>query len=520
MTLHLIFLLILNFLLEKSYSLPQSLIPFSSSKDSAMFPFSNFLASKTGNITLLKDDYGFYVPVDLTYSYSDNSDSNTAQMLVGLYTSNTLLATSNCLNFSAYNCTEYSCNPNTVTFSKDYLDFSADGVYASSVEVYMDYKDWRLTANALLANSCSSNAQMSYSSSRSGIIGMGIENASSANFMSADLFTISLDQYASTGYIAFEVDFVKGAQKLQVASLESDDNWQVNAGASTIAIKDSVIGMDIAILVFDLNTDVIGLPTNIYREVLANLEKELSITCSNSGYKPVCSYQGKISSLPDIKLSLQGSTIPIVPQIYVENAQNTDTSVSSITLNFKALANNASGINYVSSSYGGAFVLGTNFMSYYYTVFDGSFDRLIEIYGPQSDSSSLLWLYILLGCLGLIIVIGVGIYFCRRKKAVKGKVRQAGSTQDRSEDLLANNMQDSNEDYAVLEEFRQREETVQKQWQQNCQEYPNPAVYCPPIHEIMEAGQKNSGDNLEENSKELDIENPIFKSQALGTVSI
>jgi len=358
----------------------------------------NLQGSKSGSVTIYKrSDKGFYVGADFKENESGANDRfgrYTFPMDLGLYTSQTLLP-KKCLAFNTYDCDAWNCRPSQTKKTVNYPYFSASGNLASA-DVYVDYSSWSLYTQALYADSCETKSASNGSSSN-GILGMGVNGKNLENLIGRQKFSIYLNKDLSGGELIFNDDNANYANSSeQISVTYTDQDWKFTFTFGTIRIGDSVSYIEEGTqLIFDINENAIGFPLSNYNAILSFLSKYGVICNQTRLYQPTCLYTGYISSLPTIILKkITGDTIPIPPEIYVQNSSN-PSNVTTVTLNLRALGNNLTGNNYVTADYNNSIILDANFMRYYYTVFDATFmiekPRIILYIagnGPTPDPSN------------------------------------------------------------------------------------------------------------------------------------
>jgi len=382
---------------------------------------STKLQGSKGSVTIYKDSSkGFYVGADFKYDYSRAADRfgpYTYSMYLGLYTSQTLLANSDCLSFNYYRCQWWSCTPYTTVPTVSYPYFTAYGVMADT-EVYVDYNGWSLYTQSLYASQCQTNSA-SYGTSSYGIIGMGVNGNNKYNFKGAEVFSIYLNKDLSGGQLLFRQDLAYATSNYPTVQFSADNNWKASLGSFSSIQVGSYSSSISANLIFDMNENAIGFPTAIYNQIMSYL-KTYGVDCAGL-YQPNCTYYGYISSLPFIYIKFgNGDSIPIPPEIYAQNASY-PYYVNTVTLNLRALGTNYSGYNYVTPAFSDCIILDANFMRYYYTVFDASssfFGNKISIYlagTPPSGPGGLL-------IVGIVLTIIVACSICGCIKRANKKV--------------------------------------------------------------------------------------------------
>ena len=370
--------------------------------------------STTGRVTIYKDSYGFYVGGDFSYDYSANDRLGpySYKMMLGLYTSNTLLST-RCINFDYYDCRYWDCNKRFQQYSVDYPYFSAIGRYAGA-DLYLDYAYWDLKADAFLAESCNSNYEY-YGQFRSGILGMGTEGDAWNNFVYYPKFGIYLNKDLSGGKFLFAQDTSYYNSSFAVTTMYADKNWKVKLNGYIKVGYNNVpfTGK----LIFDMHADAIGLPYATNTAILSYLETYSYVYCRwDTSYQPMCDYNGYISDLPDIVIVNGTNQIPIPPQVYVVDGYRKD-YVSMITLNFKVIGSTYTKKNYVTNDYNDAIILDSRFMSYYYTVFDSTYSiPTITLYFANHNSMTGLQVLFLLIFVGIIIAVVCCVKAAKRRR--------------------------------------------------------------------------------------------------------
>jgi hypothetical protein len=353
----------------------------------------NAHATSSGIIDLQKDYYGqFYVEADFSYywgasnsSKGSNSTNSTAgnstvngttgsgRMMISTVNTDTMVAYS-CLNFYYYDCSSSSCTKLSYTKSIDYPTFSANVQYAQS-SMYLDYNYWSLSNSNYLyiANSCSSSGS-NIGSNTYGVLGLGTGNGGSSNFGYSPIFSIYINSGMTGGKLLFKSDTSSYASSSNyVQSFYANSTWQISASSSYLYVGSYSVSMSSANVMFDMNSNAIGLPQTYYNNFLTYFGYQANVYCY-SGYnsRPYCYYRGDLKNLPDITLSISGSKITIPSAIYATYSSSSS-SYTYFYLNFKATSPYLSGVNYVSPSFANSIILDANFMSYYYVVFDAQY---------------------------------------------------------------------------------------------------------------------------------------------------
>lgn len=359
--------------------------------------------SETSQVQLFKDVSGFYVDADLADNWSDQTDSdfgpNTVKMTIGLYTSQTFLAAPNCLRFTSYNCTEYSCKSYPDTETAIYSPyFTATGYYANA-SVYLDYKEWNLESNASIADSCEANTILPYGRFRSGVIGMGIGSNSDKNFLVAKKFSVTLAQDLQSGHLGFGPDLSQVGSTLNVANFTADENWRIKAPDCEIHIANWSFTVNTSII-FDLNMNAIGLPWDIFNQTIEYLSGSIPMNCSSDTNQPICFYSGNINALPNISFIMKDQNLTISPAVYVQNISDPYVVSQTITLNLKALSPNLTDESYVTEMYRNYIILDAHVMRGYFIVFDGTTSvPTIGLYNGTSFKDDGFWIELLIGAI-------------------------------------------------------------------------------------------------------------------------
>jgi len=383
------------------------------------YPFlSKPQGSNTSVVSIRKDERGFFVEADFIYDGPEEAgDQQKAYpVLLGLYTSQTLLA-STCSKFSHYDCDSFSCYPFDET-AISYPYFTAKGVYATAL-AYVDYSRWRLSSDAILADSCGPEG-VSFGSGAYGILGMGIDGDSDYNFIGSSVFSIYLKEDLLSGLLIFKKDMSYATSSIPVAVILTDKNWQAQMNGK-IQIEQYEYSIS-SKLIFDINADAIGFPSDQYFTILENLSNFGVFCKGDTSSRPNCDYNGNISDLPNINLINGTVRIPIAPQIYVQDGGNTE-NVTSIVLDMRAIGTNYSEKAFVTDDFSNTIILDAKFMSYYYTVFEGATNKTSDKvtiyytdYSPHNPPKDYTWIYVLIAVTIIMILGFVFRHFCSGKK--------------------------------------------------------------------------------------------------------
>ncbi len=387
----------------------------------------NTHATSSGIVDIKKDSYdAFYVEADLstTNSYSSQRNSSNspnlftdrARMMISIVNGETMVATK-CFDFSYYNCLDYNCQNYNVTGTIDYPTFTANVQYVKG-SIYLDYNYWSLNTALYIAYDCQTgDNSTNISSGKYGVLGLGIPLDSRSDFTSGAIFSIWINSKLTRGKLLFKKDTDGYAQSsTPLASLIANSTWQKMIEKGGFTVNGYSFDIEGSIM-FDINSDAIGLLQPYFRVLLNNFALPLGIWCNEDNYKPFCYYTNpakKIEDLPDITLSVNDVNITIPWKIYASPVNS-----SAFYLNFKAIDPHRTGKSYVTPSFRDSIILDANFMSYYYTVFDDTGDSSPMIYlypstnAPPIEPSFVKW--IVLGAIGIVLLAG-GIFYCAKKK--------------------------------------------------------------------------------------------------------
>lgn len=388
-------------------------------------PIMNAHANSSGIINLKKDadsDGAFYVEADLTSSSSHSSltVTDTVRMMVSIANNQTMVV-SDCFSFSEYDCNRYNCSNYGWMAAVDFPTFTAHVKYGRS-SIYLDYNYWGLNdAHLFYAQYCESRASPGTGTNRSGILGLGTGNESLHHFISSPIFSILIDSDQNGGKLLFKKDsnYTKSSP---LHKFSSNDTWQITVDQGSIETPSGAVAFK-GNIVFDINSDVIGLPYDVYGPFYTNFWKTPNVTCQDNTYRPSCTTTLKLEDLPDLTLSINGDKIKIPSKIYATLKSETETE-KSFWFNFKQIHESMTGKSYVPLSFQNSIILDANFMSYYYTLFDAtSGSNKISIYStavtpsPQPNPTSWWILVVIIA----IMVIGVSFYAYKKKGAAKTK---------------------------------------------------------------------------------------------------
>jgi len=369
--------LFINVALLALFSLNTMAFPLFETKNTLM----NAHAGSSGVIELQKDFSGFYVEADLSYypfGSSNSTDSfknyDSVKMMVSLSNDETMVAT-DCLNFSSYDCNKYHCYKEDWSSNLSFPSFNAS-VQAAEGYIYLDYFFWGLTStNLYIAQSCQTgNYSEGVGIDRYGVLGLGTGNGSDSNYITSELFSVYVKPNLASGKLLFMNDASTYAKKSSepIYTLQAKSSWQTSVSNASLQLANSTINLSADKLIFDVNSDAIGLPFENYKSLSLAFFISLNVYCNFDLYKTSCYFIDKIVDLPDITLSINNDTNLTIPSGLYSTPFVKCGNYTCFTLRFKAIGSFLPGKAYVSPAFNNSIILDANFMSYYYTVFDAT----------------------------------------------------------------------------------------------------------------------------------------------------
>jgi len=289
-------------------------------------------------------------------------------MMISIPNEETMVAES-CGYFSYYDCSQYSnCYKYSWSQAIDYPTFTAQTTVARG-DMYLDYSYWSLSSAYLyIANSCQySQSLLGYG--RSGVLGLGTGGSAGSDFSLYKIFSININPDLNGGTLLFKNDAsnVAGTSSYKY-SFYSNSTWQIQVYSGYLKVSYGAVGFS-GNVAFDVNSDAIGIPYNMYRSFISYFTSYSYTYCTSENYRPTCTfYSGhNFETLPDIIINLDGIDLKIPYQIYASQISD-----GSFYLNLKAISSSLTGTSYVTPSFQNSIILDAHFMSYYYTVFDAS----------------------------------------------------------------------------------------------------------------------------------------------------
>ena len=369
------------------------------------------------SLTLTWQSSGYYIPVKIQnddidiLNLSGNEREERSNMMLALYSSITLLA-ENCLSFSPILASEDQNSLVNDIFNLDYPYFTVKSGFSSPFQIDLSSNYPNDQEDAIVATSCSQQGPSAYGSESFGLLGMGIDNNALNNNSTLALFSIYLDGPEQNGKLFFTTDFSNTQSHTPVSTLTADADWHV-FGVSSLKIGPVSYHTSSTNLIFDINSNMIGLPLKIFETVISSLESVSSVTCPANTYSnPTCTYPGHIVNLPNIVIGVEAEQIVIPPVVYA-----TSGTANTVSFNLRGLNSNMSDINYITPSYNSYIILDSNFMSYYYTVFAASPNGgTITLYAAlQTEDNTSTIVFIVLGFIVLLIFL-ISRCGCKKKK--------------------------------------------------------------------------------------------------------
>ena len=369
----------------------------------------------------------FFVTADLDFNADDNTVGSTANMMLALYSSKSMLS-SDCLGMVPYDIAAHNATLTNSSWSLLLMNFKADGNFIDT-SLWLDRQHWSLNANAIYADTCSS-LKISYNDTDIlGVIGLGFADGSSSNYLQGQpLFSIYINRSLQTGELLFKEDSSKKDGLDTITTLSSDNNWRV-PNTNSILIGDITLPFNVTAnyeLNFDINSDAIGIPDDLYLTFINYIMLNTNqLRCSNSTYQPVCTYTGKLSDLPVLTFVFADASLPVPPEVYVANNQDLTGDIDGeITLYLKSVSVSQGGSNHVTSLYVDNFIMDAHVLSYYYTVFSGDVNqrtgnitlfKAVQTNTPNQPNQSYWWIWLLI-ILFMLIAFALYLYIAKKRK--------------------------------------------------------------------------------------------------------
>jgi hypothetical protein len=376
-------------------------------------------------VEFLSTPYGASIDrLDLKFPYLVNADFGSAKdnlMAVSLFNSHIFV--SNCPNvFRYFNCSNFqdSCVQfPKIRFNADFPFFSVAGTRILLNMTLGNYGRGR-RVKAFYADECTRNSfgnndvvgSVGFSLNESNIFNLDTEN---------NKFAIWLDKEKSDGTMIFgdDSDFRGDEPPLRMMGVTS--NWEIPL--ESIVLLDLMYDFNGKAL-FDINSNFIGLPDDLYNRMLGDLKSRWNFVCDKQIYQPNCSYTKDISELPNLIImpSLGNNPITLSPDLYLNKLDNNLFQLLFVSLSTKPIYGHQI---FVTNTYLNYVILGAPFFRHYYTVFNYQDMRNPEIDFyvpsksiPNSEGGLSPWaiLGIVLGALLLLGIIIGSIYAFRKSR--------------------------------------------------------------------------------------------------------
>jgi len=347
-------------------------------------------------------------------------------MLLNLYTSVSFVT--ECEGFIPYDCDVFECITQKEPQSHFYL-YQGMEVYGYRVSIGMQSRAFSVCGYSVIYGvSCAPGFPHGFS----GYLGLGY--ALNALFEVNKNFSIFLSDGNDGMDSAIYAGTVDNRQRIDTTQdyyFEggTDENWMIPFLSVQAVAQKGSRRTNIELprpfkALFDINTDVIGLPIELYNNVTSILH-DYGVECKNLKYKPTC-YFARNYNLPTFYLmvDVEGHKMfEIRPEVYLKPAD----SSSHYTLMFGALAEDASGPLVINSQYADRVILGKPFLTYYYVHF-----AVCENYGApfvtiycanhNQNKGSSFWLnFLIIAGVILFGIISIGgcIWVCMKSKKNK-----------------------------------------------------------------------------------------------------
>ncbi|MGF1925149.1 MAG: pepsin-like aspartyl protease [Bacteroidia bacterium] len=342
---------------------------------------SLFLALCSAQLTipLNKTASGYSISVQLP-------DSSNGNLLIALYTPNIVLFNSSSpLNFSTFPATLSFCESSADPFpvcsqelfnsSYPYFDATGNALFTLEDPVTLPLDDDTTSVmfyEMLISTNVTSNA--SFGQGNYGLFGLGRSNVKTFTYPNLpNQLSLYLNTSSDGTILIGTPDLTYAASNTTVSQAFDVDSetWEIShVNLFVFSINGSPMyhfQVEQSVI-FDINSDAIGLPLNLYNLFLIVMKNYGLTDCVASTNAVTCSYSGSLSALPTVTLlGKNGTEIILPPQLYLNNKGPTS---QEILLNVKGVDPALQGRYYVDPSYNTFIILDSTFMSYYYTVFD------------------------------------------------------------------------------------------------------------------------------------------------------
>jgi len=235
-------------------------------------------------------------------------------------------------------------------------------------------------------------------------------------------FSIWLDNDHSDGALIFGDDSDYRGEQAPLRMMGVTKNWEVPI--ESLFLLDSQYAFT-GKAIFDINSDFVGLPDNIYNQLMMDLKNRWNFACDYQIYQPNCSYTKNISNLPHLVIMPTEGNNPITltPDLYLRRLDNNLYKLMFVSLINKPIFGNQV---FVTLTYANNIILGTPFFRHYYTVFNyqDPSNPEIDFYLPVASNPNVnegglsTWaiLGIVLGALLLLGIIIGSIYAFKKSR--------------------------------------------------------------------------------------------------------
>ena len=399
------------------------------------------------------DNDNFVVTVDFGDAYNKaNNITSPSNMMLFLFTNDTGLTFANHfyfdMNFNGLNSTDdgglnlpmppfelYNCfdpcsyNTNN-TVSKCWLGIcDTEAQVGQNIDLSIPNSTWSLNSSALFLNNVTIHALGTYGVfyHTYGFIGFGTSGDSINNFQDGHaLFSVSLANQTN-GDIILGNDLTKSNSSAFVASLSTDENWRIKAanvsykGVEMNSGENKTMNME---MIFDLqySSYAFSLPENVYKALISYFDSSNIMGCFE--IEPYCYCNKSLTDLSDLKITLEdGSQFSIPSTVYMRYDPESQLFIPNfgVTARFYGIETPA-------------IVLGSQFLSLYYAVFERTGDNstvslyseaihIIPVLPPSpyqdNDDDSSTWHYYILGALVVLIVWSLISWVCKRRKTYR-----------------------------------------------------------------------------------------------------
>jgi len=276
---------------------------------------------------------------------------------------------------------------------------------------------------AFYANHCTRN-----SFGNNDVVGSVGFSLNESNFFNFDTensrFSIWLDKESSDGTLIFGDDSDYKGDSTPLRMMGVSKNWEVPV--ESLILLDSVYDFS-GKAIFDINSDFIGLPDDIYNRLMSDLRNRWNFVCDYKIYQPNCSFTRDLINLPHLVIMpTEGNNpITITPDLYLRKIDNNLYKLMFVSLTDKPMFGNQV---LVTKTYLNYLVFGAPFFRHYYTVFNYQDPRNPEIdfYVPSNTNPAVsggLSTWAIVGIvLGSLLVLGIiigSIYAFRKSRERK-----------------------------------------------------------------------------------------------------